>query len=272
MKDNSKIVFIGAGNMAEALVRGVLSAGVCKPENLCVTDVQPERLAYFKEQLNVDGQADNAVAVQHADVVVLAVKPQVAGEVIDTFREAFSEDAVLISILAGVTTKRLEELLGGTARVVRVMPNTPALVGAGASALSGGRNAQEYDLVAAEEILGAAGLCVRLDEEHLDAVTALSGSGPAYVFRMIEALVEGGLKLNLPEDVARKLAVQTVLGSAKLCEDSGEDPALLRQRVTSPGGTTEAALRTMEASGFAEALIRGMGSACNRSRELSQGK
>ena len=204
-----------------------------------------------------------------ADVVLLAVKPQQMSAVLAPLKSAISNRTVFISIAAGMTTGRIEAELGGKARVVRVMPNTPALVGAGAAALAKGAHATDDDLTTAEAILGAVGITVRVEEKFIDAVTALSGSGPAYVFYVAEAMIKAGVAAGLDEALARKLAVQSVYGAGKLLVESGEKPEALRRKVTSPGGTTEAALKVMSERKLAEIFTEAIRAAEQRSRELS---
>ena len=263
------IAFIGAGNMAEALIRGLLAAKTATPKQIIAADVRAERLVGLQKEFFVRTELDNAEAVQEADIVVLSVKPQKISAALKDLKPEVSNSKLLISIAAGITTARIEQELGGKPRVVRTMPNTPALVGAGAAALCPGRYATEKDLAMAERILGAAGITVRVEEEDLDAVTALSGSGPAYVFYLAEAMIAAGQELGLSEEVARRLAVQTIFGAGKLLEESSELPEELRRKVTSPGGTTEAALRVKMERGFAKIVAEAMRAAARRSRELS---
>lgn len=264
-----KVVFIGAGNMAEALVRGLTTSGTCSPSAMTVTDVRSERLSYFERSLGVRSAASNREAVRGADIVVLAIKPQVMGEVLSELRGVLEPKTLVISIAAGVPTVRIEAALGAGVRVVRVMPNTPALVRAGVSALCLGRWAGEADLQAAEVLMGAAGITVRVPERDMDAVTAISGSGPAYVFYLMEALAQAAQDLQLEPDIARRLIGATVEGAAKLLNETGLDPATLRERVTSKGGTTEAALRVLEDRRVREALVEAVRAAWQRAAELS---
>ena len=264
----NKVVFIGAGNMAEALVKGMTASGVCGADRIFVTDVRPERLAFFEKEFQVKGFADNAVAVKNADIVVLAVKPQLLGEVLAGLKASLGK-SLLVSIAAGISTAWIESKLADGVRVVRVMPNTPALVRAGAAALCGGRRATEEDLVMAETMMTAVGLCVRVPESSMDAVTALSGSGPAYVFHLMEAMIEAARHAGLDEAVARKLIYATVSGAAKLAEATGTDPAELRRRVTSKGGTTAAALEVLEEKAVYHAYLGAIAAAHRRARELS---
>ncbi len=266
---NKTIVFLGAGNMGEALIRGLLVARTVTPSQIIATDVRPERLESLAKSFGIRTSGDNVKAVADADVVLLAVKPQQMSAVLAPLKSVTSGRKLFISIAAGVTTARIERELGNKSHVVRVMPNTPALVGAGAAALAKGASATNEDLVTAEAILGAVGITVRVEEKLIDAVTALSGSGPAYVFYVTEAMIEAGVAAGLEETVARKLAIQTVCGAGKLLVESGEEPESLRRKVTSPGGTTEAALRVMSERKLTEIFAEAIQAAEQRSRELS---
>lgn len=266
---NKTIVFIGAGNMGEALIRGLLAARTVAASRIIATDVRAERREFLTKTFGVLAIEDNVQAVTSADVVVLAVKPQQVGEVLAGFKSAMTNRKLVISIAAGVTTARIERELGKGTRVMRVMPNTPALVGAGAAGVAKGAHATDDDLAMAESILGAVGICVRVEEKFIDAVTALSGSGPAYVFYVTEAMGQAGVAAGLDEALAKKLARQTVYGAAKLLVESGEQPEVLRRKVTSPGGTTEAALKVMTERKLVEIFAEAMQAAERRSRELS---
>ena len=267
----NRMVFIGAGNMAEALVKGMLASGVCTADRIFVTDVRSERLAFFESEFQVKGLSSNKAAVTSADVVVLAVKPQVIGGVLDGFQAALGHKPLVISIAAGISTSWLEKSLGEGVRVVRAMPNTPALVRSGAAAICRGRWATDADFNIAEAIMNSVGLVVRIEEKDMDAVTALSGSGPAYVFHLMEAMIAAASHAGLDGDVARKLVYATIRGAAKLAEDTGVDPAELRRRVTSKGGTTEAALAVLEEKSVYHAYLQAIAAAHRRSRELSGG-
>jgi len=266
---NKTIAFIGAGNMGEALIRGLLAARTVGPSQIIATDVRAERRDFLAKTFGVRAIDDNVQAVKAADIVVLAVKPQQVSEVLAGFRSAMANQKLVISIAAGVTTARIEGELGEGTRVMRVMPNTPALVGAGAAGVAKGARATDDDQMTAESILGAVGICVRVEEKFIDAVTALSGSGPAYVFYVTEAMIKAGVAAGLDEVLAKKLAMQTVYGAAKLLAESGEEPGALRRKVTSPGGTTEAALNVMAERKLAEIFAEAMRAAEKRSRELS---
>ena len=265
------IAFIGAGNMAEALIRGLLSTKTVVPSQIVAADVRAERCEFFVKTFGVRAVSDNAEAVRAAEIVLLAVKPQQMNEALAALKSVVIKSKLLISIAAGVTTARIERELSGIVRVVRVMPNTPALVGAGVAALAKGANATEEDLATAEAILGAVGITVRIEEELFDAVTALSGSGPAYVFYVTEAMAKAGVEAGLDEAMAKRLARQTVYGAAKLLVECNEEVEVLRRKVTSPGGTTEAALKVMSERKLAEIFVAAIQAAARRSKELSDG-
>lgn len=255
--------------MGEALVKGLLAGKVVAPSQLIASDLLPERRAALAERFGISATPDNATAVRGAGVVILAVKPQDMRSTLAGMKAALAPTQLIISIAAGITTARIERELGNGARVVRVMPNSPAQIGAGAAALCKGSHATDEDLETAETIMGSIGITVRAEEEHLDAVTALSGSGPAYVFLIAEAMIRSGVELGLSPEVSRKLTLQTLLGAARLIVESGEAPDVLRHRVTSPGGTTEAALKIMNGGRLVEVFVEAVKAAATRSQELS---
>ena len=265
----SKVVFVGAGNMAEAIVSGMVAADFCAPEKIVLTDIRPERLADLEADHGVSTSTDNSV-VKNAEIVVLAVKPQVMNEVLKGIAPVLRKETLVISIAAGISAAKIEAALGEGTRVVRVMPNTPALIGQGASALAAGTLADEADMEVAEAILNCVGLTVRVEERQIDAVTALSGSGPAYVFYLLEGMLAAADEMGLEKETARALALQTVEGAARLMKDSGEKAADLRAKVTSKGGTTEAAIRSLDAAGVKESIINALKAAEARSKELSR--
>jgi pyrroline-5-carboxylate reductase len=264
-----RLVFLGGGNMAEALIRGALAGGVCEPGQVTVADILPERLAHLRERYGVATETDNRAAAAVADVVLLAVKPQQLAGVLEGIRPVLPAAAVVISIVAGVRASRIEGALAPGQRVVRVMPNTPSLIGQGAAAVAAGTHADAADVALAAELLGAVGYVTRVEESQLDAVTAVSGSGPAYVFHLIESMMEAGTGMGLDPETARALVVRTVEGAARLVRETGEDPAVLRARVTSKAGTTEAAIRVLEQHQVRAHVIEALRAACTRSRELS---
>jgi pyrroline-5-carboxylate reductase len=264
-----KITFIGAGNMAEALVSGIVGKSVCPAGDLCVTDIDEVRLQYFIKKYGVHTSLDNSVAVADADVVVLSVKPQIFPVVWPEIEKALNPDALVISIMAGIPSRKIAN--GNPTRVVRVMPNTPSLIGEGAAGISAGEFAHESDLKTAGELMGAVGTTVVVKEEEIDAVTALSGSGPAYVFYLLEGMLEAADQMGLEKGVSRELALATVMGAAKLMLDSGEEAGALRAKVTSKGGTTAAALDTLDERGVKDAVIAALRAAQARSKELANG-
>jgi pyrroline-5-carboxylate reductase len=266
---NKKIVLIGGGNMGTALLRGILTARLTPPENMTVVDVHKGRLEALNKDYGVPVTTDSAAVVKEADIIILAVKPRTLHDVIDAFCDVVTPEQLFVSIIAGVESTHIRDRIGKGNPVVRVMPNIAATVDAAASAIAGCPPTGEDHLRIAEAIFGAVGEVVRVDEEHLDAVTGLSGSGPAYIYMVIEALCDGGVKMGLARDVAMKLATQTVLGAAKLVKDTGQHPATLRDQVTTPGGTTIAAVHELEERGLRAMLISAVVTATERSRELN---
>ncbi len=262
------IGFIGAGNMAEAMIKGLLAAGVVEAAKIAGSDPRRERVAELKQKYGIYATAHNEDVMRRAEIVVLSVKPQILTAVCDEIAPHLKPRATVISIAAGVPVAVIEAHLPPGTRVVRVMPNTPALVGAGATAIAAGGHATDDDLAVAQQIFDAVGKTVVLDEGQLDAVTGLSGFGPAYVFLIIEALSDAGVKMGLSRYNAQALAAQTVLGAAKLLLDTGEHPGRLKDMVTSPGGTAIAGLHTLEAGGLRTTLINAVEAATRRSREL----
>jgi pyrroline-5-carboxylate reductase len=248
----------------------VASSARARCRRIVAADPDQARLGALQSKLGIRSTADNAQALRGADVVVLATKPQVFPQVLPGVAEALRPNALLVSIAAGVSTSLIERALAPGARVVRTMPNTPALVGAGATAIAGGSHATDGDLALVERLFLSVGVCVQVPEPQIDAVTGLSGSGPAYVFAMIEALRDAGTREGLAEDTALLLASQTVFGAARLLLEEGESPETLRERVTSPGGTTRAGLDALEASGFAETIAGAVRAATRRSNELRE--
>jgi len=265
---NRRIGMIGSGNMALALVRGLLVSGRVTKEQIRATDVLEEKRSALAREHGIVTSDDNAAVARFADLVVLAVKPQGIAQATATFEGALSPETLVVSIAAGIPLRALETLLPHSRRIVRAMPTTPALVLAGATGIAASSGATEGDLDAATALFEAVGSVVRVDESLLDAVTGLSGSGPAYVMRVIEALTEGGTKVGLDRETALSLAMGVVYGSAKLVLETGEDPARLREKVTSPNGTTVAGLAALEAGGLFTALVSAVESATRRSREL----
>ena len=268
MKLTQTIGFLGTGNMAEALIKGLIAAGVVEPKQIHGSDPRRERCDELAARYGIHMTANNAEVVRAAEIVVLSVKPQILPKVLDEIAPHLKSSALVISIAAGVPVSAIEPRLPEGTRVVRTLPNTPALVGAGATAIAAGQHAKDDDVEATRRIFDAVGMTVVLDESQLDAVTGLSGSGPAYVFLIIEALSDAGVKVGLSRYNAQALAAQTLLGSAKLLIETKEHPGRLKDMVTSPGGTAIAGLHTLEAGGLRTTLINAVEAATHRSREL----
>jgi pyrroline-5-carboxylate reductase len=263
--------FVGAGAMGEALMKGLVEAGLVAPGAVHAFDPRADRMAELSQRYGIRWARSNAEVVREADVVILAVKPQIMSAVLGEVRPALERRTLVISIAAGVSTHRLREALGGGTRIIRVMPNTPALVLEGATAIARGQGLEPGDLETAEELFSAVGKVVVLDEELMDAVTGLSGSGPAYVAIVIESLADGGVKMGLDRATAMTLATQTVLGAARLLSQTGMHPGALKDMVSSPGGTTIAGIAGLEEGGIRTTLIQAVERATARSRELGRG-
>lgn len=265
------IGFVGSGNMAEALIKGITTAGVYKPENVFISDIKAERLKFLAEKYNVVPLENNAGLAAKVDVLVLSVKPQKMTDALQSIKDALKKDALVISIAAGKRIADIAAVLGDIA-IVRVMPNTPALISEGASALFANDKAKPM-LEKAKSIFSAVGEAVVVDDESLiDAVTAVSGSGPAYYFLLMEEMIKAAGQLGLPDDVAKILVLQTAKGAALLAADAdkrAESPAELRRKVTSPGGTTEAALKVFAERGFSPLIAEAIKKAYERSQQLS---
>ncbi|MBN2085148.1 MAG: pyrroline-5-carboxylate reductase [Anaerolineales bacterium] len=272
MLEKSKVAFIGAGVMAEAVIRGLLGRKLLDPARIIASDVRPERGGELVERYAVGFSDDNCAAADGADVIVLSVKPQTLPQVMRALSGGVPGRALVISIIAGAKIDAIAEGLAHAA-VVRSMPNTPAQIGRGVTVWTASAAVTEAQRSQAREILGALGMEVYVEEEtYLDAATALSGSGPAYVFLFMEALTEAGIQLGFPPAVARQLVLQTVQGSSEYAGSSALDLGQLRNQVTSPGGTTAAALQSFEADGFREIVSRAVQAAHRRSIELGKGK
>src|SRR2546428_5766104 len=257
--------------MGEALIKGLVAATLVPPEAIYASDVRIERLRALDQQYGIQLLQDNAELVRQADVVILAVKPQIMAPVVRQISAAVSRKKLLISIAAGVSTMTIRAALGKEARLIRVMPNTPALVLEGATAIAKAEGLEPDDLDVAGEIFSAVGRVVVLGEELLDAVTGLSGSGPAYVAVAIEALADGGVRMGLDRITAMTLATQTVLGAATLLRETGLHPGAVKDMVCSPGGTSIAGITALEEGGIRTTLIKAVERATQRSRELGQG-
>ncbi|OQX08476.1 MAG: pyrroline-5-carboxylate reductase [Desulfobulbaceae bacterium A2] len=262
------IGFIGGGQMGEAMIRGLLAAGTLPAASIMVAEPDSARCSVLRKKYGVLTASSPKELASHGRVLIVAVKPQVMAAVLGQYRGHCTAEHLLISIAAGVPLRLFAEHLDEQARVIRVMPNTPALVLAGASALCGNAYVGREDMALAMQIFSAIGTCVEVGEHLMDAVTGLSGSGPGYVFTFIEAMIDAGVRVGLPRPLAESLTLQTIYGSVRLAQESGEHPALLKARVTSPGGTTIAGLHVLEEGGFRGMVMSAVQAATERSREL----
>ena len=262
--------FLGAGNMAEAIARGILGARVLAAGEMVAADPADDRRRLFEQDLGIACHTDGAAVVEAAPVILVAVKPQQFDPALAALGGRFGPKKLVISICAGISTRHVEEVLAAGTRVVRAMPNTPMLVGRGMVGLAAGSRATPDDLATAERLLGAAAEVVRVPENLMDAVTAVSGSGPAYFFYLTELLAAAAVEVGLSEDDARRLARGTFEGAARLLAESGEEAEALRKKVTSPGGTTEAAIRTFDVLGLKQTVLAAVKAARDRGRELGR--
>jgi pyrroline-5-carboxylate reductase len=265
----SRTAILGMGVMGEALLSGLVRSGV-SPSQIVFADRRDDRAAEITKKYGVNSDSITG-AVAGAETVVLVVKPQDMGGLLEEIAPLIKPTALVVSLAAGITTDFLQSRLPAGTPVVRVMPNTPALVDKGMAAISPGSHCDEQHLERAEQLLKSTGKVIRLAEKHQDAVTAISGSGPAYIFYVVEAMIEAGVLLGLPRNVATELTVQTLLGAATMLEETGEHPTVLRENVTSPAGTTDAALRQLDDHKVRAAFLSAMEAARDRSRELAQG-
>ena len=266
-----KVAFLGGGRMGEALVSGLIRSGGRSADEIMVTSRREDRSRELGETYGIDSTLSNADAVAWADVLVLTVKPQDMEVLLSQIREHVTPEQLVVSFAAGIRTSFVEKHLPDGVHVVRVMSNVAVLVDEAMSVVAAGSNAEDRHLEVAEELLGYVGRVIRLKEVHLDAITATSGSGPAYFFLLAEAMIEACILLGLSRDVATELIIQTMLGSARMLRDTGKHPVVLREMVTSPGGTTIAAIRHLEEAGVRAAFLNAIDAACRRSAELAQG-
>jgi pyrroline-5-carboxylate reductase len=262
--------FLGGGNMAEALIKGLISGLGVDPQQVIATDILPERRQYLHATYGIATSDDNCHAVQASQVIVLAVKPQTIPTVLKTIAPVIQNDKLVISIAAGIPLQTLQQALGAQSRVVRVMPNTPALVLSGAAGISPGGAATAQDIAMVERIFNAVGRAVVVSDDMMDAVTGLSGSGPAFVFALIEGLSDGGVLAGLPRQLATVLAAQTVLGAAKMVLETGKHPGELKDMVTSPAGTTIAGMQALESGGLRGLMMEAVRRATERSAALGR--
>jgi len=266
-----RVAFLGGGKMGEALVSGLIRSGGRNPDEIMVTARREERVRELADRNGVAATLSNPEAVEWAETVVLTVKPQDIEALLGQVAEHVTSEHLVVSFAAGVRTSFVEKQLASTVPVVRVMSNVAVLVDEAMSVVSPGSQAEDKHLSVAEELLGYVGKVIRLPEVHLDAITATSGSGPAYFFLLAEAMIEACILLGLSRDVATELIIQTMLGSAKMLRDTGKHPVELREMVTSPGGTTIAAIRHLEEAGVRAAFLNAIDAACHRSAELARG-
>ena len=274
MLKNKKLGFIGGGNMAEAMIKGLLSASFIEAKNIFVSEPSEAKRDTLHAEYKIKVSADNRELVKKCDILILAVKPQIFQEVLVDICSLVDSDKLVISIAAGVPISIIDDALRGDKNkkfsIVRTMPNTPALVQEGVTAIASGKHVNKTDVKIAHRIFEAVGRTVDVEEDQLDAVTGLSGSGPAYIFMLIEALSDAGVKMGLSREVSTTLTIQTVLGSAKLARESGKHPGELKDMVTSPGGTTISGLHALEEGSLRTTLMNAVEDATLRSRELGQ--
>ena len=261
---------LGAGNMAEAIARGVTTGGLLRPAQILASDVSPQRRALFEDQLGIRAVPENREVASRSRLLLLCLKPQHMADVLREIGPITDEQTPLVSIAAGISTRFIETHLGGQKkwRVIRTMPNTPMLVGEGMVALARGQHATEDDAAGARRLFQTAASVIEVAEDQLDAVTAVSGSGPAYVFYLVEQMIRAATELGLSPEQARQLAVKTALGAAKMLADNADTPQGLRRKVTSPGGTTQAAIAYMDQHDWPATVVEAIKAAARRSREL----
>ncbi len=270
MLKNRQVGFVGTGNMGEALIQGLLHGHVCKPEQILCSDTRPERLKVLRETYGVKGTSHNIEVVRHSEILILAVKPQIMKQVVSEISKYLDLSKLIISIAAGVPLDAIESCTKKDLKLIRVMPNICVSVREGVSAIAGGKHIQKEDLMIAKTIFDSVGKSLFVEETLLDAVTGLSGSGPAYIFLIIDALADAGVKVGLSRNDALTLASQTVLGAAKMLIETGEHPGKLKDMVTSPGGTAIAGLHTLEQGGLRTTLINAVEVATQRSKALGE--
>ena len=268
---NIKLGFIGAGNMAEAILRGLIDRGVVSADRMMASDPSAERRALIQKSHGIIVTGENCEIARKSDVLILAVKPQVMAEVLHALSPNLKSSHLLISIAAGIRTSAIDTMCGSLTSIIRVMPNTPALIGKGVSVLCAGPRAGELEMSLAAQLFKAVGEVLTVNEDAMDAVTAISGSGPAYLFYWMEAMLKAAEEAGFDPDTAKKLVYGTITGAAALADKTSEPPDTLRARVTSKGGTTEAAIRVLNERGVGDAVVEAVRAATNRSRELSGG-
>ena len=262
---------IGVGNMGAALVRGIIERGTVPAKSVIICDLVQDLVGRICDDMGVVDGTEAANVAGSADLVVLAAKPQNLPSLLEEISPSINSNQTIMSIAAGVTTKSIEESLGGEPSVIRVMPNLPALVGEGIAVICGGSHAKESDFERVEAVLSAVGVCLKAPEEMMDPVTALSGTGPAYVFHTMEAMIQSGIEMGMSSEMAERLVLHTVFGAAMLAMESDLDPTSLREAVTSRGGTTDAAISHLEENDYTRIVVEAILAAMHRSEELGRG-
>jgi pyrroline-5-carboxylate reductase len=269
MLSNKTIGIIGAGNIGTAVIGGILRAKLSDPKNIFASRRNPSALEQLSKEFHINTTSDNRKVAKSSSVILVSVKPQNAKQVLTEIRDVVDESKIIISVMAGIKTTLINQLLGLSCPVIRTMPNTPVLVDSGATAISPGKYARDEHMKIAQTIFKSVGKVEFVPEQLMDAVTGLSGSGPAYIYMVIEAMTDGGVKMGIPRELAHRLAAQTVLGAARLVIETGKHPAILKDEVTTPGGTAIAAVHELETHGLRTMLINAVSTATARSKELS---
>jgi pyrroline-5-carboxylate reductase len=270
-KKHLRLGFIGSGNMANAIIRGIISRGIIRPDHIYAFDVDMDKLKKLSAQLGISVTEDNCQIASKSDIIIIAVKPNAYHEVLSEIKKYLNERHILISIAAGITTDLIKQLTDYKCKVVRTMPNTPALAGEGMTAMASNHHLSTEELKTVKDILLTFGKVEEVPESLMDAVTAVSGSGPAYVSMFIEAMADGGVLAGLPRDLAYRLSIQTVIGTAKLLLEWGKHPGEIKDMVCSPGGTTIEAIRRLEKQGFRSAIIEAVNACAIKSQSLGKG-
>ncbi|MGC8594855.1 MAG: pyrroline-5-carboxylate reductase [Candidatus Kryptoniota bacterium] len=269
MLSNKTIGIIGAGNIGTAVIGGILRARLSDPKNIYASRRNTSALEQLSKQFHVNTTTDNRKVAKSAAIILISVKPQNAKQVLTEIKDVVDDSRIIISVMAGIKTSLINQLLGSSCPVIRTMPNTPVLVDSGATAISAGKYAKDEHMKIAQTIFKSVGKVEFVPEQLMDAVTGLSGSGPAYIYMVIEAMTDGGVKMGIPREIAHRLAAQTVFGAARLVIETGKHPAILKDEVTTPGGTAIAAVHELETHGLRTMLINAVSTATARSKELS---
>ena len=264
------IGFIGAGAMAEAIIRGVINSKILTPGKISCGDISSDRVQYMRDTYGVLSYVGNEEVIRGSDLLILAVKPHIIKQAAGEIKGFAASEKIVVSIAAGVTLQAIENWLGGDLPVIRIMPNTPCLIGEGVSALSPGEHADKNHIKMVRKIFESVGTVIEIPEQLMDPVTGVSGSGPAYIYLVIEAMTDAGVALGLPRNEAQKLVTKTIVGAAKMVDETGMHPAILKANVTSPGGTTAAALRELEAHGMRTAFDKAISASCEKASKFGK--